>query len=224
MKILLVEDDRKAARLTSKGLREAGFLIDVAHSAEDADAMVDATDYDVIVLDWWLPGADGVTFCRDLRGRGMSAPILMLTARHALEDRVDGLGAGADDYLTKPFAFEELVARLRALARRARATRPEILRTGDLSLDPATYRVTRAGVQLNLTPTEYAILEVLMRHAGEILTRTSLGDRLWRGDDDIDNLVEVHISRLRKKLDRPGVDPIIHTVWGRGYRLGPPAA
>ena len=220
MKVLLVEDDRKAARLTSKGLREAGFLVEVAHSAEDADGMVDGTDYEAIVLDLWLPGVDGITFCRNLRARGMNAPILMLTARNGITDRVIGLQAGADDYLTKPFAFEELMARLQALGRRAGATRAEILTTGDISLNPATRQVRRAGAQLNLTPTEFAILEILMRHVGEILTRASLGDRLWPGADDIDNLVDVHIGHLRRKLHRPGLEPVIHTVWGCGYRFG----
>src|SRR5919204_649222 len=145
MKVLLVEDDRKAARLVSKGLHEAGFLVDVAYSAEDGDEMTAASDYAVIVLDWLLPGKDGVTFCRDLRTRGVSTPILMLTARQALDDRVMGLNVGADDYLTKPFAFAELVARLHALLRRSAITRPVVLMLADLALDPVSQVVTRAG-------------------------------------------------------------------------------
>jgi len=222
MKVLLVEDDRKAARLVSKGLHEAGFLVDVAHSGEEGDAMATTSDYAAIVLDWLLPGQDGISFCRGLRARGVSTPILMLTARHGLDDRVTGLNVGADDYLTKPFAFAELVARLHAMLRRSAITRPVVLTIGDLSLDPVSHVVIRAGTRVNLTPKEYAVLELLMRHQGEVLTRSTLGESLWRGDDDVNNLVDVHVSHLRKKIDRPPLDPLIHTVWGRGYRLGPP--
>jgi DNA-binding response OmpR family regulator len=221
MRVLLVEDDRKAARLVSKGLHEAGFLVDVAYSGEEGDEMTATTEYAAIVLDWLLPGKDGIAFCRDLRARGVSTPILMLTARHGLDDRVTGLNVGADDYLTKPFAFAELLARVHALLRRSAITRPVVLTIGDLSLDPVSHVVTRAGAPINLTPKEYAILEVLTRHPGEVLTRASLGERLWRDDDDINNLVDVHISHLRKKIDREPLEPLIHTVWGRGYRLGP---
>jgi DNA-binding response OmpR family regulator len=221
MRVLLVEDDRKAARLVSKGLHEAGFLVDIANSAEEGDEMTATTDYAAIVLDWLLPGKDGIAFCHDLRARGVSTPILMLTARQDLDDRVTGLNVGADDYLTKPFAFAELLARLHALLRRSAITRPIVLTVGDLSLDPISHVVTRAGTPINLTPKEYAILEVLMRQPGEVLTRASLGERLWRDDDDVNNLVDVHVSHLRKKIDRPPREPLIHTVWGRGYRLGP---
>ena len=222
MRILVVEDDRKAARLLTKGLQEEGFLVDVAHSAEDGDEMAGAADYAAIVLDWLLPGKDGATLCRDLRTRGVTTPILMLTARRDLDDRVRGLDVGADDYLTKPFAFAELVARLRALLRRSALSRPPVLTVEDLSLDPATHEVARGGSSIAVTPKEYALLEILMRHAGEVMTRTSLGELLWRGDDDVNNVVDVHISHLRKKIDREPLEPLIHTVWGRGYRLGPP--
>jgi len=221
MRVLLVEDDRKAARLVSKGLHEAGFLVDIAYSAEEGDEMSATTDYAAIVLDWLLPSRDGIAFCHDLRTRGVSTPILMLTARQGLDDRVTGLNVGADDYLTKPFAFAVLLARLHALLRRSAITRPIVLTIGDLSLDPVSHVVTRAGTPINLTPKEYAILEVLMRQPGEVLTRASLGERLWRDDDDVNNLVDVHVSHLRKKIDRPPLEPLIHTVWGRGYRLGP---
>lgn len=219
MRILLVEDDQQAARLASNGLREAGFLIDVAYSGIEGEAKVGATAYDVIVLDWLLTGKDGVTLCRDLRARGMKAPILMLTAPGALEERVEGLNAGADDCLTKPFAIKEMVARIHALLRRADSSRLVVLTVEDLSLYPLRREVTRAGMPLKLSPTEYAILEVLMRHAGEVLTGRRLGNRLWPGDDDFNNLIHVHMSHLRKKVDRPPFDPLIHTVWGRGYRL-----
>ena len=154
MKVLLVDDDRKAARLVSKGLHEAGFSVDVASSAEEGDEMATSSDYAAIVLDWLLPGKDGVAFCRALRARGVATPILMLTARQGLGDRVTGLNVGADDYLTKPFAFAELIARLHALLRRSAMTRPVVLSVADLSLDPVSQVVTRAGARVNLTPKE----------------------------------------------------------------------
>jgi len=161
--------------------------------------------------------------CRALRARDISTPILMLTARDSLADRVNGLSTGADDYLTKPFAFAELLARIRALLRRSRLVRPAVLRAGDLALDPATRRVTRGGISIALTSKEYAILEVLMRSAGEIVSRTRLVERVWdEASDVIDNLVDAHVSHLRKKIDRGGSIPLLHTVRGFGYRLGPP--
>ena len=223
MRVLLVEDDRKAAKLLAKGLQEEGFVVDVAATGEDGDEQASVNEYDVIVLDWLLPGKDGLAVCRALRARGVSTPILMLTARDSLDDRVDGLGAGADDYLTKPFAFAELLARLRALLRRARLAQPTVLRVTDLALDPASRKVTRAGTPVVLTPREYALLEVLMRHAGETVSRTRLVERVWDDAADVlDNLVDVHVSHLRKKIDRPGSVPLIHTVRGFGYQLGPP--
>lgn len=182
--------------------------------------MADSEGYAAIVLDWMLPGKDGLMLCRDLRARGVTTPILMLTARRGLDDRVIGLNSGADDYLTKPFVFSELVARLHAVLRRSAMTRPLVLTVGDLSLDPLTHEVTRGGALVSLTPKEYALLEVFMRHPGEVLTRMNLGEQVWPGDDDVNNLVDVHVSHLRRKLDRPSFEPMIHTVWGRGYRLG----
>jgi DNA-binding response OmpR family regulator len=221
MRLLLIEDDRKAARLLAKGLREEGFVVDVSYSGEEGDEAASVTDYDVIVLDRLLPGRDGISVCRDLRGRGVSTPILMLTARDAVPDRVSGLNAGADDYLTKPFIFEELMARIHALLRRSDLSRPVVLRVGDLTLDPLSHRVTRAGTALGLTPKEYAILEVLMRHPGEVVSRSRLAERVWAGDGVVvDNLVDVHVSRLRKKIDALGA-PLVHTVRSRGYLLGP---
>jgi len=221
MRVLLVEDDRKAARLLAKGLREEGFVVDVAHSGEDADETADVKDYDAIVLDWLLPGKDGITVCRDLRARGVSTPILMLTARDALDDRVRGLNTGADDYLTKPFAFAELIARLHALLRRSDLVRPVVLTVADLTLDPRSHRVTRAGALVSLTPKEYAILETLMRRSGDLVTRASLAEGVWEDEhDSLANLVDVHVSHLRRKIDREGAPPLIHTVRGHGYRIG----
>jgi len=221
MRVLLIEDDRKAAKLLAKGLQEEGFVVDVAPTGEDGEEHAAVNEYDVIVLDWLLPGKDGIAVCHSLRARDLSTPILMLTARDGLADRVKGLSIGADDYLTKPFAFAELLARIRALLRRSRNARPAVLRVGDLALDPANRRVTRAGAPVTLTSKEFAILEVLMRSAGEIVSRTSLVERVWdEASEVLDNLVDVHLSHLRKKIDLGDRPPLIHTIRGFGYRLG----
>jgi DNA-binding response OmpR family regulator len=222
MRVLVIEDDRKAAKLLAKGLQEEGFVVDVSATGEEGEAQASVNEYDVIVLDWLLPGKDGIAVCRELRGHGVSTPILMLTARDGLADRVNGLTVGADDYLTKPFAFAELLARIRALLRRSRVAQPTVIRVADLTIDPATRRVTRGGVPIALTAREYAILEVLARSGGEIVSRTRLVERVWdEASDVLDNLVDAHVSHLRKKIDRGGV-PLIHTVRGFGYRLGVP--
>jgi len=222
MRILLVEDDQEAARLLTKGLREEGWAVDIAHSGEAGDEMASVNTYDAIVLDWMLPDRDGVAICRRLRESGLHAPILILTARDGIEDRVRGLNAGADDYLTKPFAFAELLARLHALLRRSELTRPVLLTVEDLTLDPRSHQVVRGGVPLSLTPKEYAILETLMRHAGEVVSRVYLGEHVWEDErDSLMNLVDVHVSHLRRKVDHGAATPLIHTVRGHGYRLGP---
>ena len=219
MRLLLVEDDKKAARVVARGLQEEGFVVDVAHAGDVADELAAATRYEAIVLDWLLPRKDGLALCRNLRGRGISTPILMLTARDSLQDRVLGLDSGADDYITKPFAFEELLARIRALLRRSGLTRAPVLRAGDLELDPLAHRVTRAGAEVALTPKEYAILEVLMRHPGEVVTRARIADAVWLdAPDDVTNLVDVHVSHLRRKVEAGG-PPVIETVRARGFRL-----
>jgi DNA-binding response OmpR family regulator len=221
MRLLLVEDDRKAARVLARGFLEEGFVVDVAHSGDVGDELAATNRYDVIVLDWVLPRKDGLTVCRDLRGRGVLTPILMLTARDALLDRVSGLDSGADDYLTKPFAFEELLARIRALLRRSDLTRPPAMKVADLVLDPVTHRVTRSGAEIRLTPKEYAILETLMRHAGQVVTRTRIGESVWEeGPPDLANLVDVHVSHLRRKVDQGEGPQLIHTVRALGFRLG----
>jgi DNA-binding response OmpR family regulator len=221
MRLLLVEDDKKAARLVGRGLQEEGFVVDVGHSGEVGGELARLNRYDVIVLDWLLPGRDGLSVCRELRSRAILTPILMLTARDSLSDRVAGLNTGADDYLTKPFAFEELLARIRALLRRSDLTRPPVLTVDDLALDPATHRVTRGDAEVGLTPKEFAILEILMRQAGEVVTRSRIGAAVWEADPaDLTNLVDVHVSRLRRKIDGGSRPPLIHTVRGRGFRLG----
>jgi len=223
MRILLIEDDRKAARLLAKGLLEEGFVVDVAPTGEDGEEKATVNEYDVIVLDWLLPGKDGLAVCRALRASGSSTPILMLTARDSVADRVSGLGTGADDFLTKPFAFAERLASIRALLRRSRVAQPAVLRVADLTLDPATRRVARGDGAVTLTPREYAILETLMRNAGEVVSRTRLAERVWDDASEVlDNLLDVHVSHLRNKIDHGASVPLIHTIRGVGYRLGPP--
>ncbi len=223
MRLLLIEDDRKAARLLAKGLQEEGFVVDVAPTGEDGEEKAAVNEYDLIVLDWVLPGKDGLAVCRALRAGATSTPILMLTARDSVADRVSGLSTGADDYLTKPFAFAELLARIRALLRRSRVAQPAVLRVADLTLDPATRRVTRGDGPVMLTPREYAILEALMRNAGEVVSRTRLTERVWDDASEVlDNLLDVHVSHLRNKIDHGASVPLIHTIRGVGYRLGQP--
>ena len=223
MRVLLIEDDPKAAKLLAKGLREEGFVVDVAATGEDGEDRAVIDEYDAIVLDWLLPGKDGLAVCRALRARDVSTPILMLTARDSVADRVSGLSTGADDYLTKPFAFAEVLARIKALLRRSRVTQPPVLKVGDLTLDPARRRAARGGVPITLTPKEYAILEVLMRSSGELVSRTRLTERVWdEASEVLDNLVDVHVSHLRKKLEHGGGPPLIQTVRGLGYLLAPP--
>jgi DNA-binding response OmpR family regulator len=224
MRLLLIEDDAKAARLLARGFREEGWVVDIADTGEAGEDLAGASAYDAIILDWLLPDKDGLRVCRDLRAQRVMTPILMLTARDGLDDRVTGLNTGADDYLTKPFAFAELLARVHAVLRRSALTRPTVLQVGDLTLDPVSHQVARGGDPILLTPKEYAILEVLMRHAGESLTRTQLGERVWDDEpDSLANVVDVHVSHLRRKIDRQGPS-LIQTVRGHGYRFRLPDA
>lgn len=219
MNILLVEDDAKAARLLVRGLQEEGFTVDPAASAEEALARLGPA-HQLIILDWMLPGMDGVDMCGALRERGATTPILMLTARDAVGDRIAGLNTGADDYLTKPFVFEELLARVRSLLRRSALSHPRWLKVADLTIDPHTHAVTRAGETLDLTPKEYALLEFLVSHANELVGRAQLAEHVWHADlIAIDNLIDVHMRNLRRKVDVPGLRPLIETVRGRGFRL-----
>jgi two-component system, OmpR family, response regulator len=220
MRVLVVEDEPKMATLVSRGLREEGHAADVAARGEDALWMANATPYDAIVLDVMLPGLDGFATCRQLREQGVWAPVLMLTARDAVGDRVSGLDAGADDYLLKPFSFAELLARLRALVRRAPAERPTLLEAGDLRLDPAARRVWRGETELELSTKEFALLELLLRRRGEALSRGQLLDGAWElGFQSRSNLVDVYVRYLRDKIDRPFGRHSIETVRGVGYRL-----
>jgi two-component system OmpR family response regulator len=220
MRALVVEDEVKMAALIRRGLVEEGYAADVARTGDEALWMARATRYDAIVLDLMLPGRDGLEVCRELRGNGVWSPILMLTARDGVEDRVNGLDSGADDYLTKPFSFAELLARLRALARRGVHERPAVLQVGSLRLDPATRRAWRGDTEIELSTKEFALLETFMRRAGEVLTRLELLEHAWDyGYDNRSNVVDVYVRYLREKIDRPfGLDAI-ETVRGTGYRL-----
>jgi two-component system, OmpR family, response regulator len=220
MRVLVVEDEVKMAALLRRGLVEEGLSADVARSGEDALWMAAATEYDAIVLDVMLPGTDGFEVCRRLREAGRWAPVLMLTARDAVEDRVQGLDAGADDYLTKPFSFAELLARLRALARRPPLERPAIVEVGDLRLDPATRQVWRDGAEIELSAKEFALLETFMRRPGEVLSRYQLLEHCWDyGYENRSNVVDVYVRYLREKIDRPFGRSSLETVRGAGYRL-----
>jgi len=220
MRVLVVEDEPKMAGLVKRGLEEEGIAVDVAGRGEDAVWMAGSTEYDVVVLDVMLPGLDGFEVCRRLRADEVWIPVLMLTARDAVEDRVTGLDGGADDYLVKPFSFDELLARLRALARRGSAERPAVLEAGDLRLDPATRRASRGDTDIALSQKEYALLETLMRRPGVALSRLQLLEHAW--DDSYENrsnVIDVYIRYLREKIDRPFGTDTIETVRGVGYRL-----
>ena len=220
MRVLVVEDHQEMARLIEQHLREEGFSVEVASTGEDAVSFATEYELDAVVLDVLLPGIDGFETCRRIREAGAWAPILMLTARDAVEDRVRGLDVGADDYLTKPFSFAELLARLRALIRRGAPERPATLWVGDLSLDPSTHEVHRRGRPIELTAKEFALLEYLMRHPGEALTRTQLREHVWDFAYDGDsNVIDVFVRQLRDKVDRPFGASSIETVRGVGYRI-----
>jgi two-component system OmpR family response regulator len=220
MRVLVVEDEEKMAGLIRRGLREEGIAADVAERGEDALWMAGSTEFDAIVLDVMLPGIDGFETCRRLRDDGVWAPILMLTARDAVEDRVAGLDHGADDYLVKPFSFAELLARLRAMARRGAAQRPAVLEVGDLRLDPASHRVWRGDTEISLSAKEFALLEVFMRRPGEAISRFTLLEHAWDYEyENRSNVVDVYVRYLRQKIDRPFRVASIETVRGVGYRL-----
>ncbi|OAN40545.1 DNA-binding response regulator [Chloroflexus islandicus] len=221
MRVLLVEDERTIVAYVKRGLEEQGYAVDVAYDGREALEWLDAAPFDLVVLDVMLPELNGLEVCRELRARGFRMPVLMLTARDTVDDRVNGLDSGADDYLVKPFAIRELLARLRALARRsADAPKTTVLQVADLTLDTATRRVRRAGKLIELTAKEYAVLECLMRAPGRVLTRTMIAEQVWNYDSfNQSNVVDVYIRNLRRKIDDPFPVKLIHTVRGAGYRL-----
>ncbi|HEV8428258.1 MAG TPA: response regulator transcription factor [Pyrinomonadaceae bacterium] len=220
MRILVVEDEPRMANVIAKGLREQSYAVDVAPDGDAGLYQSAINDYDVIVLDVLLPQRDGYEVCRALRKRGNTTPVLMLTARAAIDDRITGFDAGADDYLTKPFSFRELLARIRALLRRDSQLRPDVLEIGDLVVDAVSHRVSRANRYVQLTAKEYALLEYLARRAGELVSRADIAAHVW--DDAFDpfsNAIEVYINRLRKKIDGQYANKLLHTRRGEGYVL-----
>jgi two-component system OmpR family response regulator len=220
VRVLVVEDESRMASVLRRGLAENGFAVDVTGSGEDGLWLAGDQHYDVLVLDLGLPDIDGLTMLRRLREAQRWVPVLLLTARDAVQDRVTGLDGGADDYLTKPFAFPELLARLRALIRRGARERPSVLAVGDLTLDPASRQVCRAGTPIAVTAKEFALLECFMRAPGEVLSRAQLIERVWDFSFDRDsNLIEVYIGYLRAKIDRPYGRRSLETVRGAGYRI-----
>ena len=224
MRALIVEDDRKVAAFIQSGLEQEGWAVDVLHDGRDAGPQVQVVEYDAIVLDLMLPGRSGFQVLRDIKSRRAQVPVLILTARDSVEERVTGLDSGADDYMVKPFALAELSARLRALLRRG-APRENVLRVGGLEVDTVRRTVRRDGHAIELKPKEYALLEFLMRHSGRPLTRSMIVEHVWDIHfDSVSNVVEVHINSLRNKIDRGFSTPLIQTVRGVGYMLHDPAA
>ncbi|MFO0807594.1 MAG: response regulator transcription factor [Gemmataceae bacterium] len=222
-RILLVEDDAEIAEYVAQGLREEGFLVEWAADGHDGAHALATSTWDLVILDWWLPGPDGQTLLRDFRNAGKTTPVLFLTARDAVQQRVEGLNGGADDYLCKPFAFEELHARVQALLRRLPGLVGTEWRYRDVVLDPSTNRAERAGRPLGLAAREHALLLFFLRHPGEVLSRTRLYEQVWQERyDGLSNTLEVHVMELRKKLEAHG-PRLIHTVRGRGYMLGEPS-
>ncbi len=220
MRILLVEDEPNAARMLAKGLREEAYAVDVVGDGEGALELAQVNDYDLIILDVMLPQKDGFQVCRDMRTAGSAVPVLMLTARDAVEDRVEGLDSGADDYLVKPFEFEELLARVRALLRRRPALYREVIVVADLSVDIRARRVSRSGRELDLTGKEFALLEYLVRHAGEVIGRAEISEHVWdQSYDPFSKVIDVFIQRLRRKIDEGHAVKLIRTRRGEGYVL-----
>ncbi|HEV8648097.1 MAG TPA: response regulator transcription factor [Actinomycetes bacterium] len=220
MRVLLVEDQTKLARAVQRGLQQEGYAVDVAATGDDGLHLATEVDYDAVVLDVMLPGLDGFEVCRRMRVQGRWAPVLMLTARDGVADRVTGLDVGADDYLVKPFALRELLARLRALVRRGAGERPAVLTVGGLRLDPAAHTVSRDGRPVELSAREFALLEFFMRHPGEVVTRTQVLEHVWDFNyEGLSNVVDVYVGYLRRKLEQPFGRPLLRTVRGVGYAL-----
>lgn len=220
MRILLVEDEKKIASFIERGLKEEHYAVDVAGDAEKALFLAEVNIYDLMIVDIMLPGKDGLAVCRELRGKKIDVPILILTAKDTVRDKVLGLNSGADDYLTKPFAFEELLARVRALLRRKKTDKATILKVADLELDQVTHKVRRAGQEISLTSKEYALLEYFMLNANQVITRTMISEHVWNEDfDSFTNVIDVYVNYLRNKIDRGFKKQLIHTIRGVGYIL-----
>jgi DNA-binding response OmpR family regulator len=220
MRILVVEDDAVLLRTLTKGLQSEQYIVDTADTGTEGQELAEINDYDLIVLDRGLPGKNGLSVCRELRDGQCLTPILMLTALNELQDRIEGLDAGADDYLAKPFAFDEFLARVRALLRRQTSTKSGTLVVADLQLDPASLTVIRAGASIHLTQREYRLLEYLMRHAGDVVSRSVLTEHVWENYDSLDsNIVDVYINYLRQKIDKGHAVKLIQTIRGAGYSL-----
>lgn len=227
MKILVVEDEERVAHFIQKGLREEGHAIDLANNGEEGGFLAEVNDYDLIILDLMLPKKNGVSVCKEIRDHGINTPVLMLTARDSVEDRVRGLDAGADDYLIKPFAFDELLARVRALLRRKTDSKAPVLKIADLELNPITRSVSRDDRAIRLTTKEYSLLEYMLRNPDKVLSRTLIGEHVWDMNFDPEsNVIDVYVSHLRAKVDKGHELALIHTMRGQGYMLSkvaPPA-
>lgn len=220
MRILLVEDERRLANIIKKGLTEEGFAIDVAYDGEEGQYLALSETYDLIILDITLPKIDGIAICKELRKKNIKTPILMLTARATLEEKVLGLDSGADDYITKPFAFLELRSRIHALIRRSKQESSPILKIKDLQLDPLKHTVTRSGKLITLTPKEFSVLELLLRHKDEVVSRTMIIEHVWDYNfDSISNVVDVFIASIRRKVNKGAKVKLIHTLHGVGYKI-----
>ncbi|MDH4268777.1 MAG: response regulator transcription factor [Dehalococcoidia bacterium] len=220
MRILVIDDDRRLCAVIKRGLLEEGYAVDLAYDGEEGEYLAEVNPYDLIILDIMLPNKDGIEVCRELRAKKINTPILMLTAKDTVEDRVRGLDTGADDYLVKPFAFNELLARVRALLRREGMPKSPELRVADLTLNTLTRQIWRGQRPIELTTKEYVILEYFMRHPNVVVTRTMIEEHAWDYDfDSLSNLVDVYIRRLRRKIDNEGEESLIQTVRGAGYRL-----
>lgn len=220
MRILVIDDEKKVTGFIQRGLKEKKYVVDVANDSDDAMLKAEVNPYDLIILDVFMPGKDGMTMCKELRKNKVATPVLMLTARGDVRDKVRGLDVGADDYLTKPFAFEELLARVRALLRREAKDKQSMLKVADLELDQLTREVKRAGKPITLTNKEYILLEYLMLNAGNVVSRTMISEHVWQEDfDSFTNVIDVYVKHLRDKIDKDFDKPLIHTMRGAGYIL-----
>ena len=220
MRILLVEDEERIASFVARGLKEAHYIVDIARDGEKGLFLAEVNEYDLIILDIMLPGVDGISVCRQLRSKKMEMPVLILSAKDRALDKVRGLNCGADDYLAKPFAFKELLARVQALLRRHRPIQGGVLKIEDLELNQLTHKVTRAGKEIELTSKEYVLLEYFMLNPGIVITRTDISEHVWHEDfDSLTNVIDVFVSYLRNKIDKGFAKPLLHTVRGSGYCL-----